>query len=202
MIYSMLMAVVIRTPIVLASLLDVRIKGNGIPTDHMPKAWEFLLHELIKCVDRKKYQCSSSDLLTPLTQESVNDEEVFDPFSFQSTEDASANLTRSDGEIDLLIQSDMESEIARYKTRTLHKTLDPLQWWKSNAGDFPNLAKAARKYLCVPASSASVERLFSHAGDTIAADRARLDPYYASELVFLRVAWEKIEDFEKKGVKY
>ena len=60
--------------------------------------------------------------------------------------------------------------------------------------------KAARKYLCVPASSAAVERLFSHAGKTIADDRAKLDPYYASELIFLRVAWEKIEECEAKGL--
>ncbi len=41
----------------------------------MPKAWEFLLDELIKCADRKKYQCGSSDPLPSVTQEDVNDEE-------------------------------------------------------------------------------------------------------------------------------
>lgn len=41
---------------------------------------------------------------------------------------------------------------------------DILTWWKSHAGMFPNLARMARQYLALPASSAGVERLFSAAG--------------------------------------
>ena len=43
----------------------------------------------------------------------------------------------------------------------------------------------ARKYLCVQATSAASERLFSVAGLTIANDRARLLPTNAAMMIFL-----------------
>ena len=45
----------------------------------------------------------------------------------------------------------------------------------------------------MPATSAPCERLFSHAGLTIANDRASLLPDNAAEIIYLRVAWDKIE---------
>ena len=38
---------------------------------------------------------------------------------------------------------------------------DPLNWRKEHKAEFPRLACMARQYLSVPATSASVERLFS-----------------------------------------
>ncbi len=39
-----------------------------------------------------------------------------------------------------------------------------LDYWRLNAPKYPRLAKLAKHYLSIPASSASVERLFSTAG--------------------------------------
>ena len=39
-----------------------------------------------------------------------------------------------------------------------------LDWWKQHQVEFPNVALMARQYLSCPASSASVERLFSSVG--------------------------------------
>jgi hypothetical protein len=36
-----------------------------------------------------------------------------------------------------------------------------LMWWKVHAVRFPYLSRLARRYLAMPATSASVERLFS-----------------------------------------
>ena len=41
---------------------------------------------------------------------------------------------------------------------------DILAWWRQEAPEFPHLSKMARQFLAAPASSASVERLFSSAG--------------------------------------
>ena len=39
-----------------------------------------------------------------------------------------------------------------------------INWWANHVKDFPNLARMARQYLGVPATSATVERLFSVVG--------------------------------------
>ena len=41
--------------------------------------------------------------------------------------------------------------------------IDPLAWWKMHDGQFPTIAKLARKYLAIPASSATSERVFLRA---------------------------------------
>jgi len=41
---------------------------------------------------------------------------------------------------------------------------DVLQWWREHQGMLPNLTRMARQYLAKPASSASIERVFSRAG--------------------------------------
>ena len=62
---------------------------------------------------------------------------------------------------------------------------NPLDWWRENEVYFPNIALLARRVLCIPATSAPSERVFSAAGLTIAKDRARLQPDIADDLVFL-----------------
>ena len=62
---------------------------------------------------------------------------------------------------------------------------NPLDWWAENERRFPLLATLARRYLCIPATSAPSERLFSAAGLTIAKDRASLLPDVAQSLIFL-----------------
>ena len=47
-----------------------------------------------------------------------------------------------------------------------------LTWWKEHAARFPYLSQLARRYLAMPATSASVERLFSVAGQIVTAKRA------------------------------
>lgn len=65
------------------------------------------------------------------------------------------------------------------------KTADPLDWWRDNALTFPSLAKLARKYLCVPATSVPSERAFSAAGNIVTAKRNSLKPTKVNELCFL-----------------
>jgi hypothetical protein len=70
---------------------------------------------------------------------------------------------------------------------------DPLSWWRLKAQQFPLLSELAIKYLCIPATSAPSERVFSTAGLTISNMRSRLDPMTANELVFLHESLPSLE---------
>ncbi|KAK3240128.1 hypothetical protein CYMTET_50010 [Cymbomonas tetramitiformis] len=39
--------------------------------------------------------------------------------------------------------------------------VDPMVWWKAHLSELPNLARMARQFLAVPASTAGIERAFS-----------------------------------------
>nr|XP_055030442.1 E3 SUMO-protein ligase ZBED1-like [Misgurnus anguillicaudatus] len=58
---------------------------------------------------------------------------------------------------------------------------DPLTWWKANQGRFPLMAK----YLCICATSAPSERVFSTAGNVVTPLRSLLKPEKVNMLVFL-----------------
>ena len=91
---------------------------------------------------------------------------------------------------------DCDQEVDTYRTMAGHQfnegKLDVkaniLMWWKVHAVRFPYLSRLARRYLAMPATSASVERLFSVAGQVVTAKRARLDPSTVTLLVFLHEA--------------
>ena len=61
----------------------------------------------------------------------------------------------------------------------------PTEWWKVNERRFPRLANVARRYLCIPGTSVSSERVFSAAGLTVNRLRTRLTPDHVNMLIFL-----------------
>jgi len=68
-------------------------------------------------------------------------------------------------------------EDAVYLSTPPVQTEQPETFWSSQLSDeFPTLRRLATKYLSIPATSASVERLFSTAGAIIRARRNRLSP--------------------------
>ena len=75
---------------------------------------------------------------------------------------------------------------------------DPLSWWKTNEIRFPTLAKVARIYLAIPATSAPSERIFSKAKLVIDDLRSRLDPADASMMIFMK---PNLKDHEKRMAK-
>ena len=90
----------------------------------------------------------------------------------------------SDSEVS--IGEKVNQEVSTYlKVPRLDYELDPLEWWKNNESAYPTLAKLAKKYLTVPATSASSERLFSKSGKVVTPLRASLKPDKVEQLVFL-----------------
>ena len=62
---------------------------------------------------------------------------------------------------------------------------DPLLWWKNNCSKFPILSALARKYLCVCATSAPSERVFSCSENIVTPHRASMNPDKVDVLTFL-----------------
>lgn len=80
-----------------------------------------------------------------------------------------------------------EEEINLYcKYPAVPLSEDPLDWWHRHKGTFPLLSRLAKRYLCIPGTSVSAERVFSTAGDVITAKRSTLKPDHVDQLVFLQ----------------
>ena len=62
---------------------------------------------------------------------------------------------------------------------------DVLGWWRVHATHFPSLSILARKYLCIPATSASSERSFSTAGRIVEKRRTSLSAEIVDSLLVL-----------------
>jgi hypothetical protein len=78
-----------------------------------------------------------------------------------------------------------------YQRRT-----NPLkEFWLPCSTSLPRMAKLARRILCVPATSAPSERLFSVAGLTVTAKRNRLNDETVALLVFLHNAWPVVDEW-------
>ena len=66
-----------------------------------------------------------------------------------------------------------------------HHDFDALVWWKMNSKRFPILARLAKRYLCVPATSIPAERIFSTARLVVSNKRSSLTPENADMLIFV-----------------
>ena len=83
---------------------------------------------------------------------------------------------------------DIERQIDDYFRTIKSSSFDcPLKFWKSNQYKFPLLAKLAKKFLGIPASSASAERMFSIAGHIFSLKRRKMGMKIFCELVFLKL---------------
>ena len=70
----------------------------------------------------------------------------------------------------------VELEIANYLNSTAHIShhQDPLLWWRENKHIYPNIARTARKWLCIPVSSTPSEHVFSNCGVALTAKRSKM----------------------------
>ncbi|CAB5381282.1 unnamed protein product [Rhizophagus irregularis] len=82
--------------------------------------------------------------------------------------------------------SELESYLDPIRTPIADHSVNPFEWWAIRKTQFPNVAKLARKYLSIPGSSVSSERLFSDAGNQITAKCTRLDSKLAGKMMFLK----------------
>lgn len=80
----------------------------------------------------------------------------------------------------------LRNELTLYETMPEQSAeKDPLTWWKTHESTLPHLAHAAKKYLCIAASSCASERVFCTSGLICSPRRARLTEEHIDMLVFV-----------------
>ena len=88
----------------------------------------------------------------------------------------------------LLPLEQVQVEIENYlRLPHLDEESNPLEWWKLNSGQFEILAKLARKYLVICATSCASERLYSASGKIVTPLISNLKPENVDKLVFLAI---------------
>ena len=100
---------------------------------------------------------------------------------------STAHPTGSDEDAPTPWHQVVEEEIQLYKMApVIAIDSNPLDWWKAHEQSYPHLAKLAKRYLAVQATSVASERVFSTAGDVVTAQRNALDPDNVNMLIFLK----------------
>jgi hypothetical protein len=78
---------------------------------------------------------------------------------------------------------------------------DPLPWWNENASKYSILAPLAQLFLCIPASSAPSEQVWSQAARVLTVKRANTTDDVASGVIFVRENMELLRKHYKKCPK-
>jgi hypothetical protein len=82
----------------------------------------------------------------------------------------------------------LRQEVVHYHARPpldlCHK-VTPLDWWKTHAEIYPQLAQLAKQFLCITATSVPCERVFSKGGWLVSKRRSSLTGNAVSLLMFL-----------------
>jgi len=97
-------------------------------------------------------------------------------------EDSTEQKTHQEDSFKVQIQLELYSYL-RMPSISLEE--DVLSWWKANQHLFPTLTQLAKKYLCISATSAPSERLFSVGGNIVTDKRCLLSSEHIRSLICL-----------------
>ncbi len=178
---------------VLSTLLDPRWKLDVIPEEHKARAKQMF------CEVTSAAQPAPSKDATPSKKRIIDTSAGPQPVAGNDSTPKKEYSTPKKGYMSALaaMKQKMKTPTRREMTEaelylqaeTISEDSNPLQWWKSNQSSYPTLAQFARKYLALPGSTASAERLFSTAGVICTDQRTRLSARLLKALVLLK--WNK-----------
>ncbi|CAG8802004.1 36919_t:CDS:2, partial [Racocetra persica] len=135
------------------AILDPRIKLELIPADMNTEINQALFNNIFK-----------AEYSTLTLNNSPNNSEAAVNLTY--TEQIAQKKRKTN------ILTNRTDEFSQYLSEAiLPMDVDPLNWWKLNYARFPNLSRMAKDYLAIQSTSVQV---FSKAGDTVRAKRARL----------------------------
>src|SRR6187399_605212 len=125
--------------------------------------------------------------------------------SFDELQDDIYNISEKSDSDDELYSKENNSEeeyIIYIKESPISQKEHPLDYWKLNNNRFPILSILARRYLAIPATSASIESTFSIGGNIITKSRNKLSSTTIKELILLK-SWKtsikRLEEIYKEN---
>ena len=122
------------------------------------------------------------------TTDDSDDENEEDGEDEEDTEEQSINSVHNRCKLELSnVMTDANAQ-QDLKDENTNEFNDCLLWWKlQHANQFPGvLAKLARKYLSIPATSAASERIWSRASNILTIRRAKLSDAIAGNIMFIK----------------
>lgn len=168
----------------MASLLDPRFRTTYISYEKVEDIQAKAVEE-IKSIQAESEMTGSSttDMSVPAGSVSPPEEKRKKSLSSFFKMQSKSSMGSSS---DTLSEDSIKMELRSYlQTQEVDSNTDPLTWWKSREVNFPRIAKLARQYLCIPATSTPSERVFSTGGNIVTCHRAALKPDAVDRLIFL-----------------
>lgn len=175
--------------LLIAAVLDPRLSNLPILSKELDKLemskFQFLKSQMMTISSSLGLQSTQPEAQSPQTRSSNAKKPpsllstLIEKHAYEINE--SSNLKQIDRVVD--------EEIHKYFLTVIPKgeveSFDILQFWKNHSATSPNLAELAKKILCIPATSVSSERAFSHAGILVNAKRSSLGPSVINKTLFL-----------------
>jgi hypothetical protein len=191
---------------ILACFVDPCYKMKGIPRGVQNEAYDMLECELLSMMEKKN---NSSSNESSVNNNEISSNVIVAPNVIPSKKSKNTVLLNSlvseygnvfDEGISVNIvlpttvnlKITIKKEVDQWKQLKLNENVDCLSFWKHNCKTYPIISQFARQVLCIPASSAASERVFSSAGNTISDKRNRLNADVVRDIIFLKDSISKV----------
>ena len=195
----------IHRAFIVAAILDPRwknfllIEGFGVDDNSKVKMEEEVVSLMVSVLNSVKGKDANVAMMEDDAGINFNDDDSMDSL------DALRNARGHDMPTAELQQTSPEqqckSEWNSYThLRDVNRKKNPLEWWKNHCDQFPLLAVLAKRFLAVQATSASSERVFSHASRILSHNRTRLHSDVAGQLLYVGMNIEWYEQQLRKGL--
>ena len=157
----------------IAVILDPRLKVDYYKANGWePELIAHAKNSLVQAVKKYGTATPQSDQTDIVAQDESTDDEMFRRIKKQRVE--------------------KRSEMGRYLTKPVaDRNVNILEWWKYHADKFPCLARIARDYLAIPATSVPCERAFPGGTDLITNKRGSLNDDSIEICLCLKSWWRR-----------
>lgn len=169
----------------IASLLDPRFRTNYMDKEKVERVLSRAVEEIVPLMKAQQDTLSgaagaaAAAEAEPVPPPEEKRKKTLASFFKRQSTTSSSTLTLPEEE-------SIRMELTVYlQTTEVDSDTDPLDWWRCHQTNFPRIAKLAQQYLCIPATSAPSERVFSTGGNIVTCHRAALKPDAVDRLVFL-----------------